>query len=543
MDGLPDSLDFRQLGSYKPLYLDYISRFSAVSSFFAADPRDPAAWAGVADRVSARPHPFERLSSVLARQNRDLGADARALESIELLSRGALAVVTGQQVGLFGGPLYTLYKALTAVEVARRTRERLGRPVVPLFWMDADDHDFDEVRRVRILNRDHDVQLLSYETETPTAQTPVGAHRLESSVEALIETLAESLPDSEFKADALARLASCYHAGATLAEAFGRFLLQVSAGLGLAVVNPSDPELKSLAAPLFEREVLERSESGRRVRETTEALVSRGYHAQATAAAGFLNLFYASPARFHIDTRDGNFEVAAGRPALPAEELIRLLRAEPGSFSPNVLLRPLYQDTILPTLAYVAGPNELAYFAQLGGVYRHFDVPMPLIVPRASFSVVEKAQARFLERYRLQIAELRVDDEAALNRILREQSPPELERDLERARSCVSEIMQALARDLGAVDPTLTDTVRSTQGKVLHLIGELESRALRALKRKDETLRRQFLSARTALFPEFELQERQLTTLQYLCRYGPYFVEKIRESIDPERPAHGLVYF
>ncbi len=527
-------LDYQELSSYKRLFLDYLHRYERLAPFFTADPRDGEAWLERARRVAEKPRERDRLAAALHRQNAALDADEKALEAIDHLAHGALAIVTGQQVGLLGGPLYTLYKALTAVELARRAAAAVGKPVVALFWMDADDHDFEEVRKVRFLDRDHAVQELSYAPEGKPTDVPVAEYRLQAAIEDLLSRLRELLPESEFKAETLSLLEECYRPGLTLPEAFGRLLLRLTRGLGLAMVNPADPELKSLAASLFEREARERSESGRRVKATSEELLSLGYHAQATWSPQRLNLFYAAPGRFHIVSADGSFRLSGDGRSLSGEDLAQLIRREPERFSPNVFLRPLYQDTLLPTLAYVAGPNELAYFAQLAGVYQHFDVPMPLVVPRASFTVVEKSQARFLQRYRVKLAELKANDESVLNRILKEQAPPELgnlQTDFERARACLQEITQAFSRDLAAVDPTLVAAAGSIQGKVLHLIQELENKSLRALKRKDETLRRQFLSTRTALFPNFQLQERELSAVHFLARYGRFFVDMVRQAV------------
>jgi bacillithiol biosynthesis cysteine-adding enzyme BshC len=537
-----EKLDYQELSSYKPLFLDYLHRYERLAAFFAADPRDRKSWSQTADRVAQKKRDLDRLAAALREQNRELGADETAIEAIDRLAKGALAVVTGQQVGLLGGPLYTLYKALTAVALARQASGTLGRAVVALFWMDADDHDFEEVRKVRFLDGDHTVQEVSYKPESTPDDVPVASRRLDSAVEDLLAPLQELLPESEFKEEVLRFMAECYRPGRTLPEAFGRLLLRLTRGLGLALVNPADPKLKALAVPLFEREARERSASGTRVQETTQKLLELGYHAQASSSPERLNLFHAGPGRFHIESSDGDFRVSSDGRAVSADDLARLIRNEPERFSPNVLLRPLYQDSLLPTLAYVAGPNELAYFAQLGEVYRHFDIPMPLIVPRASFTIIEKPQARFLSRYPVKLAELRANDESTLNRILKEQAPPELDKDFERARACLTEIVQALSRDMAAVDPTLVASVGSIQGKVLHLLQELEGKSLRALKRKDETLRRQFLAARSALFPNFQLQERELSAVHFLARYGWVFVKMVRQAIDLESRQHILIY-
>lgn len=537
-----ERLDYRELASYKSLFLDYIYRFDRLSPFFAGNPQSPDDWVRAAQQLDPFSGDRNRVAQALRSLNGYLGADSEAMASIDALEKDALAVVTGQQVGVFGGPLYTLYKALTAAEIARRASSMLGRPVVPLFWMDAEDHDFEEVRHVRLLDSSHELLTLSYRPSQPDSRIPVVQYRVEPVIEEMFEQAARALTASAFKAEVLDTLRQCYRVGESLCAAFGRLLLRMTRGTGLAVVDPASPELKALAAPLFERESQERSESGRIVQRTTDRLVSLGYHAQAGVTPDQLNLFYAAPGRFHVTAEDSGFRIAADGGVLSPEELAKLIRREPDRFSPNVLLRPLYQDTVLPTLCYVSGPNELAYFAQLIDVYRHFGLAMPLISPRASFTIIEKAHKRFIERHRLDLSKLRANDESLLNRILREQAPPELEKNLSKAKSCIQQITETLQRDLSSVDPTLVSTVRTTRGKLLHHLDKLEAKSLRAIKRKDDTLRRQFLATRTALFPAFDMQERQLSPVQFLVKYGWYFSELVRQHIDPGDTSHVLIY-
>jgi bacillithiol biosynthesis cysteine-adding enzyme BshC len=534
-------LDYRKLW-YRPLFLDYLHRFRALSPFFFGDPFLPESWRLVARELESREHPREAVGRALERLNRDLGADDRALKSLEALREGALAVVTGQQVGLFGGPLYTLYKALTAVRLARWASATLDRNVVPLFWMDADDHDFDEVRQFSLLSSSNELVDLRYESHDSARRLPVGARRLEPAIEAVLSASSSALPPSEFREEILEILSRCYAAGRTLAEAFGSFLLHATRNTGLAVIDPAVRELKGLGGELFTREVREGGASSASVRSATERLLALGYHAQASTTDSHLNLFYARPERHALVKEGSGIRLSSDGKTLSREDVERRIRDEPECFSPNVILRPLYQDTLLPTLAYVAGPNELAYFAQLKDVYSHFGVTMPLIATRNSFTVVERREARFLERYGLDWTRFQSDDESLLNEILHQHTPPQLEEDLTRARSCIQDITQAIARDLASVDPTLVTTAESTRGKLLHHLGELESKALRAVKRKNETVRNQFLATRTALFPGFDLQERRLSPLVFLGKHGWHFARMIEEGCDPAAKAHLVLY-
>jgi bacillithiol biosynthesis cysteine-adding enzyme BshC len=534
-------LDYAKL-SYKPLCLDYLNRYKALSEFFAGDPFERESWAAIAKKLDAVEHPRAEVARALSDLNRKLEADDAALASLAALEEGALAVVTGQQVGILGGPLYTLYKALTAVRLARLASSHLGRPVVPLFWMDTDDHDFEEVRNAHLLSSGGELVSLRYECEDSDRRIPVGRRRLEPAIEKVLEAASQALPASEFHTELFQELRSCYAPGRSFAEAFGSFLLRLTRGSGLAVVDPTLPSLKRLAVDLFGKELRDTHESRARFRTATERLVAAGYHAQATPADSQLNLSYANPERYPISVDGGGLRLGPGGEVLPLEQVERLLKEEPESFSPNVLLRPLYQDTLLPTLAYVAGPSELSYLAQLRGLFAHFGVTMPLIAPRASFTVVERPQARFLERYGIDLTRLNSGDESLLNEILRRHSPPRLEEDLTRAQTCIQEITSALERDLAEVDPTLVPTVASTRGKLFHHLKELEGKALRAVKRKNDTVRSQFLATRTALFPGFGMQERVLSPVVFLNKHGWHFSRMVEEAADPALKAHLLLY-
>jgi len=525
-----ETLDYRTLPAVKPLFLDYLERFDAVESFFAGNPYDQGSWAATAARVQSVDRPREETAAALVALNGTLGADESALGSLERLRDGALVVITGQQVGLFGGPLYTLYKAVSAVQLARAMESQLGTPVVPLFWMDTDDHDFDEVQSVALIDASRALTRVRYEDDGD-ANRSVGGHVLSDAITDVVDRISDALPPTEFKDEIVAVMRECYAPGRTMAEAFGSWILRLTRGTGLAVVDPSLPELKAQAASLFERELGHPDASAEQVRNASEKLIAHGYHAQATPAESGVNLFLADPERRAVKIADAD----------DATKLVALAKSEPSRFSPNVLLRPIYQDTLFPTIAYVAGPSELAYFAQLKGVYEMFDVPMPLIVPRMSFTVVERKEARFIDRYDVDVTKLASDNESVLNEIVRQQTPPELEEDLSRARTCIEDITVALERDVQAVDASLVPTVKSTRGKLLHHLKELETKTQRAIKRNNDTVRQQFLSTRTALFPEFVMQERKLGALGYLSKYGWFFSEMVAQGSDMTRKSHALL--
>ena len=351
-------------------------------------------------------------------------------------------------------------------------------------------------------------------------------------INSLINHVSELLPETEFSADLFQKLYDCYEPGNTMAQAFGRWLLYMTRGSGLAIIDPSLPELKASGATLFEQELNSSPECSQLVLETSNRLSTNGYRPQATPNKLGPNLFYSNPRREPLKTTQ----------KLVQKEYSRLLHDNPERFSPNVLLRSLFQDTLFPTIAYTAGPSELAYFSQLKALYQHFDVTMPLIVPRASFTIIEQHQAKFIDRHDVEISKLKIDDESIFNKILKEQIPLGIENNLINARKSIEDTITGLERDMTALDQSLLPMLTSVRGKLLHNLKIVEAKGFKAVKRKHETLRQQFIRTRQALFPDFSLQERTLSALNYLNKYGWDFTKTIDSGTDTSVKAHLYIY-
>ena len=520
--------DYHALASYNPIFLDYLYKFENVSDLFSGNPYDKSSWSNIAKSLAAKKHPTSEILTPLRTFNLSLGADEYATTSLNDLGKGALAVLTGQQVGLFGGPLYTLYKAVSAVRLAANISEVLGSRVVPLFWMDTDDHDFVEVQKTHVLSKNYELSKVSLEEIEEEHGYPVGSRKVTGQITSLINHVSELLPETEFSADLFQKLSDCYEPGNTMAQAFGRWLLHMTRGSGLAIIDPSLRELKASGATLFEQELSSSPESSQLVLETSNRLSTNGYRPQATPNKLGPNLFYSNPRREPLKTPQ----------KVAQKEYSRLLRDNPERFSPNVLLRPLFQDTLFPTIAYTAGPSELAYFSQLKDLYQHFDVTMPLIVPRASFTIIEQPQAKFIDRHDVEISKLKIDDESIFNKILKDQIPFGIENNLINARKSIEDTITGLERDMTALDQSLLPMLTSLRGKLLHNLKIVEAKGFKAVKRKHETLRQQFIRTRQALFPDFGLQERTLSALNYLNKYGWDFTKTIDSGTDASVKTH-----
>lgn len=534
------AVDLRQLPWIRRLAVDYAHAFPALAPFFAGDPDSPAAWQEAVTRAQRHPRARGALARILAAQQERRGAppEARAAAA-SLADEQTVAIVTGQQAGLFGGPLYTLLKAITTLQLAARVTETLGTPAVGVFWIDAEDHDWDEVASCTVLDR-------ALEPRTVTLPRPLGAGEKPVALVALdgvrdtLAALGELLAPTEFTPALLEGLTELYAPGRSLVEAFGRWLERLLGPRGLVLFDAADPAAKPLVAPIFERELQAPGLTTELAERAGAELVRRGYHAQVSSPPDSVAVFHLMDGlRRPIRRRGPDF--AIGEAIYPAATLREEARRQPERFSPNVLLRPIVQDTLFPTVCYVAGPNELAYQAQLKEVYAHFGVPMPLIYPRASVTILDAAAARFLARYQLPLEALRPQDEAALNRLLEAQLPPTVFEKLAQAQQAVRERMAEVIAAIPAIDPTLDRVARTTLGRMEHDLETLHDKIIHAAKRRNETLRRQFRHAQAQAFPDGHPQERVVGFVYFLNRYGPALIDRLVATLPLERGRHWVV--
>ncbi len=540
----PTSLDIRTLSHTTPLARDYAWDFTRLAAFFSGDPARPDAWRELIPRVLGHPvHDAaarRRLAAILADQQAARGAPAPARAAAASLGRtDTVTVVTGQQAGLFGGPIYTLLKAASAIAIARRVEQEFGTPAVPVFWVDVEDHDWAEVRSCAVLTAEDTVATASVPDLPGAGSRPVGQLTLEASIADVFTTLEQALPPTPFTADVLAALREAYRPGTGYGRACAAWIESVLGPHGLVVFESDDPAAKALVAPLLAREAATAPRTSRLAAEAGRALTALGYHAQVQPAEDAAALFSLAGGRESVSVGDGSVRV--GGSTVAREEFAAQVTAAPEAYGPNVLLRPLVQDTLFPTVCYVAGPGELAYLAQLKAVYDAHDVPMPLVQPRASATFLDSNAARFMARHRLGLETFAAQDERALNDLLAAQLPAEVDASAEDAATGIARLMDALAAVVPAVDATLEGAVRSSAGRMQDDLKKLRGKILQAAKRKDETLRRQYRHTQVQSFPDGGPQERQLGLVVLLNRVGPALVDRLLSDVPPVTGHHWLV--
>ena len=535
-------MDLRELPGTSPLLRDYVHAYSRLAPFYAGNPQETDAYRVQAARLDSQDYARDEVCAALRAQAEQNGAPAESLRHIETLGGPrTLAVLTGQQTGLFGGPLFTLYKALTAVQLAERLQADLDRPVVPLFWLASEDHDVAEVDHAHFLDRAGELVTVRHEAWGQPLGFMAANMRLGPGIADTLARARACLPETEFLAPLWSAITAAYAPEATLAEAFARWMTRLCGRLGLILVDGADPRLKPLAARIFQQEMAEAPRASRIILETSQTLVGAGYPAQIDARADGVNCFLLQVGRHPLVREDGGFRLRDSGEAVPAAELQRLAQEAPEQFSPNVALRPIVQDTLFPTIAYVAGPGELAYFGQLKALYEAFRVPMPLIVPRASFTLLEPRVTQLMERFRLGLPDFSQESEQLASRIFRSQLPPDLESAIAKARAGVDEIFRGVGESIAAVDPTLRATAGQTAGHIKGHLEQLERKAVQAVKRREAETRQQLHRVRQALMPGGKPQERILSALPFLAKYGPSLVDVVRQNLDGPGWAHTIV--
>lgn len=499
----------------------------------------------VAEEIGRRAYPRSALAETLEDQNLRFGGGASALNNARRLKDGrSLAVVGGQQAGLFGGPLYTAYKALTIVKLAAELERDLERPVVPVFWIASDDHDLAEVDHVDLPDPDPDGKRgkgwtrIRLSPPSAHAREPVSDVLLGEGVRPALERVREALAGTAFLEETLGPLEEAYAPDASYSQAFGRWMQASLGDLGLVLADPSDRRMKRLLAPLFQREIREGSPVSRALLRRTALLEKAGYRAQVDAHEGLLTLFLHAPGRQSIAADGAGFVVRAIGRKYGMAELLELLEQSPERFSPNAAFRPLCQDSLFPTAATVLGPSEIAYHFQLADAYADFGIPQPILFPRASLTLVEPRAASLLRRTGADLADVLSWREKTGQALAARRIPAGIARILERGRAEETARWAALREEAGRLDPALGRTADVAAARVDRQYRFLQSKAAKAVRRREETLSDQAARLTALLCPRSSLQERVYPLLPYLCSRGPGVLDVIREAIETADPSH-----
>jgi bacillithiol synthase len=535
-------LPFSQIPHTTRLFADFLTYLPNVQPFYPRSPRGGEWLKEEAPKISYDSARRESVTGVLERQNKSWDASRQTLANLDRLRKGASAIVTGQQVGLFGGPMFVIYKALTAIKLAEEATAA-GVDAVPVFWLATYDHDLAEVNHVSIPGPEGAPRMLTTPShDVPGA--PVSAVRLGDEILPQVEQAVKLLGDCE----AAQFLRESYRPGETLGTAFARLYARVFAQWGVIMLDASDGELDRIAEPMFRAAIERADELDAALLARGEALEAAGYHQQVKVTPSSVLLFtMRQGARTPIHRRgnDGTAEFVIGSDSaaekLSPTELIGRITLAPEQFSPNVLLRPIIQDYLLPTLGYTGGAAEAAYFAQAGAVYEALLGRVTPIVPRFSATLVEPKMQRLLERHAITVPDVFSGPDALRRQLAERGLPDDLQAAFEAAKKSLDSHLSNVKERLVKLDRTLLDSAETARSKIEYQLDRLHSQAARAEAQKSELVTRHAETLSQALYPEKALQERGIGGIYFLARYGREFLHQLHDAIQPDCNDHQIL--
>jgi bacillithiol biosynthesis cysteine-adding enzyme BshC len=514
----------RDLPGASNLFLDLLHHPDRLQRFYRHLPPAPETYRQAAAEISL---PDEHRAALVAA----LGQANAGNPSLEALAKpGTVAVLTGQQVGLFSGPAYTLYKALTAVKLSRELRAQ-GIPAVPIFWLATEDHDFAEVNHCWLFDSVH--QPAKLEMRTAASGQPVGEVPL---AEPPVAELREVLRGFPFGEEVSGLVAECYVPGATMGQAFGRLLGRLTERYGLLQVDPMAPAVRALAAPAIRSALESAPELTAQVLERNRELIDAGYHAQVHVEESTSFVFLLENGRRLTLRRNGREYVTNGR-RFTTEELM----SRAAELSPNALLRPVVQDSIMPTVAYVGGPAELAYLAQAEVIYRRVLGRMPVPLNRAGFTLLDQRSRKLMEHYRLQLNDFFHGEQALRERLALALIPPDLAATIGGAKTDAIQALERIAGALRDFDLTLVKASARSRQKIAYQLDKMERKVAREILARDGRAGEHAAYLNGLIYPHRHLQERLYSILPFLARHGLELIDQIYDNIRLDCPDHQLL--
>lgn len=538
-------INFSDIPTHQNLFLDYIEEFENVERFYGKNFRAVDQYLPLFQKLSEEERPHrEKIYEIIKSQYNDPTSSKITLQNIELLrSKKTIVVATGQQLGIFGGPLYTIYKSITAIKLCNHLKEKFdGFNFVPVFWLEGDDHDYDEARNFSLLNNENQIFNLKYDDGQldEVNRGAIGFLKFNQNIENVFTELNTGLRETEFKASLLELLKSFYQPEKTFLESFRELMIHLFDEFGLIVFNPTDSAVKRVLSPLFAKEITEFGDhTGLLVERSAE--LEEVYHAQVKVKP--INLFYIEEnERLSIEpTETGEYRLKGKRKKFTQEELLKQLDVSPEKFSPNVLLRPICQDFLFPTAFYVGGRGEISYFAQVSPLYKIYDINEPFIYPRSSATIVEKGVKTILDKNSLEYLDIFTEEEELIKKIVLASSELNLEALFQNTADEINSALNQINQLLPLIDKSLGDLSAKSKLRIEEILNSLKAKALEAEKRKYETTIRQVSKVRNVLFPNSNLQERELNWIYFANKYGVDIVKWIFNELAINKFEHQIL--
>ena len=550
-------VEFNKLPNFNNLFLDYISgdedSTKKLKPFYNTLFSDNEDFFKVIDEKihsysTSRYFDKNNLIDILKRQNVSFGGNEKTAENIELLkSDETFAIVTGQQVSLYTGPLYTIYKTITAVKLAANLKERFPQfNFIPVFWLESEDHDFEEANHIYLTDRQNELVRTGYENEDGADDdsgkrnsTPVGSKKLGEMINSINEQLRSSLLETDFRDKVMNTITEAYSEDNDFKTSFARMMNAIFKDYGVVYIDPSDREIKRLLKPVFEKELTSSPKLCESI-ITASAELEKYYDLQVKPKV--INMFYLHNGnRLLIEPRDGEvFALKNSKKRFDKQEILQLLNESPELFSPNVVLRPICQDYLLPTVAYIGGPGEISYFAQFKPAYRHYDITMPVIFPRASVTILEGKITKFMNNFNVKLEDI-FHHSLLVSKVVEKLSEVKVEEEITKFNDEMNRVFYDMRNMTVKVDQSLLNVVDNMKEKTRQNLEQFKNKLINAQAKKSETTTMQIDKVTNNIFPNHNLQERVMNIVYFLNKYDDSFIKKLYHEIDALNFNHQVI--
>ncbi len=536
-------IKFSEISDNK-LFQDYLYNFDNVKRFYNYNFRDEDSYTSVFNNVVKKnPDITAKVNEILKKQYQKVSPSDKTNNNIAKLSKkNTVAIFTGQQLGLVGGPLYTIYKIFTAIKLSEYLSEKFtGFNFVPVFWLAGDDHDFEEVTNLKFIDKNNELKKIYYYdfNNKEANKGSIGNLKFGNSINDFKTEIKNSIRETEFSKKFFKLLDKILVEGKTFKDSFFDLIFKIFDDAGLIIFNPQDSEIKELLKPIFLKELNDFNIHSSEVL-LTSADLDENYHAQVKVKP--INLFYSNETGRHlIEPVNDEFRLKGKRKHITKEEMFELLEKFPERFSPNVLLRPVCQDYLFPTGFYIAGPGEISYFAQVMPLYKNYNVSQPIIYPRASATIVESNIAKILMKFNLSVKDFFAGEKTLKENVLNTLSSNNVETIFYTATKSIEESLTKLTEQLSFIDNTIGEVSNKNKEKILNQLKVLQTKALKGEENKYSAAMRQLKKAQNILYPNNNLQERELSIVNFINKYGTDFFDWLFNELEINEFEHQIL--
>jgi len=536
------SVSFNRLAGSTKLFLDFICCSETAFKYYKYDFKSMSSYINAAEWIDRSTYNREEIATLISDAAAPLNLPDPIKANIEKLSRpDSLVVFSGQQVGMLLGPMYTVIKALTSYKLAKKLEASLNRPVVPCFWMATDDHDFDEIKCVNLLDRSGESRELCYNPSSLKNDIPMSDIILDREIDSFHDSLSEHLIETEFSRSIDDILKNRYKSGNGISSAFAGLFVDLLGDFGIIPVDPNYPGMKRLFAPVFRREIENHDKIFDLYEASSQELLDAGYHRQVHKSGESLNLFFNENGRANIVHNNGEFRLDGRDSVFTKDELLGKLETEPERFSPNVCLRPVAQCSAFPTVCQIVGPSEAAYYAQIKSIFKYLNVPWPVVKPRIFATIVEPHIRKSVEKLSIDFTSLYNDTDHEISRVIKENFPSEIEAGAEAIREETKKPLKDLSVSLKDKDPESFQAIEHSLKRLDHELNHLYKRLFAAHKKRHDTAVGQVKRVASFLFPQGKFQERIVSPVYFANKFGPDIFKRLEEKLDIDSVDHQLV--